>query len=99
MCNGASAGCGVPAVESTNAHSEGKVEGRLAGLEREVLDRHLSEAEPASLDLSTRAGQSLGNHGGRAVDAQDVTRADPAGDLTSGCPGPAADLQHPDPPL
>jgi hypothetical protein len=45
------AGFGMAAVEGTNAHGEGEVEGGLVLLEDEVLDPHLTEAERTSLDL------------------------------------------------
>ena len=87
------------AVESTNAHSEGEVEGRLVLLEREVLDPRPTEAEHTGLDLSARTDQRLGDGSCRAVDAQDVTRTDPAGDLACGCTGAAADFQDADTPV
>jgi hypothetical protein len=90
------AGFGMAAVEGANAHGEGEVEGGLVLLEDEVLDSHLTEAENTSLDLGARAGLRLGDGSRRAVDAQDVTGTDPAGNLAGGCAGSAADLQDAD---
>jgi hypothetical protein len=90
---------GMAAVESTNAHGEGEVEGCFVLLEHKVLDPHPSEAEHTGLNLSARAGQRLGHGSGRAVDAQDVTRTDPPGNLAGGCAGAAADLQDADAPV
>jgi hypothetical protein len=86
-------------VESTHAHGEGEVEGRLVLLEHEVLDPHPTEAEHTGLDLSARTGQRLGDGSGRAVDAQDVTGTDPAGDLAGGCTGTATDFQDANTPV
>jgi hypothetical protein len=96
---GPPAGFGMATVESTDAHGEGEVEGRLVLLEHKVLDPHPTEAEHTGLDLSARTGPRLGDGSGRAVDAQDVTGTDPAGDLAGGCTGAATDLQDADTPM
>ena len=96
---GPPAGFGMAAVESTDAQGEGEVKGRLVLLEHKVLDPHPAEAEHTGLDLSARTGQRLGDGSGRAVDSQDVTRADPAGDLARGCTWAATDFQDADTPV
>jgi hypothetical protein len=92
------AGLRLTSVECAHADREREVEQPLAGWQFEVLDGDLADAQPAGRDLRRGVLLGEGYPGGRPVDDEDVTVADPPRHGSGGgAPAPPARRARPAP--
>lgn len=92
---GAVAGLGMTPVEGADTQREGKVIGRFAGQEHQILGRAVAQGDQARRDPFATAGAGLGDGLGRPVDTKDMARGtDDPRHFAQRHAGAAAQFQH-----